>query len=123
MDFFAKLTINYILVLQYDYPLVLHSAETKAKLSEANQGDKPLRGMLGKTHSPKALAKLSAALKGEGVPPTTRAKMSAAQGTTIFVYLEDDGTLIDTFCSSREAGKILNCGKNAIFRYAKNAKL
>ena len=62
--------------------------------------------MLGKSHSPETLASLS-----------------AANGTTVYVYSSDKFSLIYTFPSSRNAAKHFNCDKKTILRYIKNEKL
>ena len=62
-----------------------HTAETRAKLSAANMGEKNPRGMQGKTHTAESRAKMSVAKSGENHPlygktpsAETRAKLSAA---------------------------------------------
>lgn len=52
------------------------SDETKAKISEANQGEN--NPFYGKTHSEETRAKISAVHKGKTILPETRAKMSEA---------------------------------------------
>jgi hypothetical protein len=56
---------------------LVHSPETKAKLSVANKGEN--HPFYGKTHSPETRAKLSAIQKGKTHSPETLAKMSAVQ--------------------------------------------
>lgn len=52
------------------------SAETRAKISEASQGEK--NHFYGKKHTPESKAKMSAAQKGKVISSETRAKMSEA---------------------------------------------
>lgn len=52
------------------------SAETKAKISESEQGEK--NPFYGKHHTPETKAKISAIHKGKVISPETRAKMSEA---------------------------------------------
>ena len=66
---------------------------------------------------------MSFALKGRLIAEETKAKISAANGTTVYVYSSDGSTLINTFSSARNAAQHFNCGKNTILRYIKSAKL
>jgi len=121
-----------------------HSAETKTNISEAMKGEKnpnfgislPLETRIliskamsgenhpffGKTHLPESISKMSEAKKGKQQSPEHRAKLSAAQGTTIFVY-DTNGTLVNTFSSAREAAKHLETFHSTITRYTKNGKI
>ena len=81
------------------------SAETKAKISEALTGENHPRGMLGKTHSEK-----------------TKAKISASKGSAIYVY-DTQGSLVSTISSANKAAKFFKCNHNTIITYAKNGKL
>ena len=60
---------------------------------------------LGKTHSAEA-----------------KAKMRLAKGGTIFVH-DIHGLFVNTFSSTREAGKYFNCSHSTINSYVKNGKL
>lgn len=88
--------------------------ETRAKMS-ANiskaMADPTIRAKL-------SIANLGAKNPNFGKVPTaeTIAKMSAAQGTTIFVY-DSDGSLVNTFSSIRKAGKFFNCSPTTIKKY------
>lgn len=81
-----------------------HSAETKALMREASlAGNNP---MFGKEHSAE-----------------TKDKMSAAQGTTIYVYSSDKSTLLYTFTSANKAAKVLKGHYQTILKYAKNGSV
>lgn len=82
-----------------------HTAETKGLMGEANKGEKNPRGMLGKTHTVETLAKIS-----------------AAKGTTIYVY-NTQNILVYTFSSANKAAKSFDCSHPTIIKYAKNNKL
>jgi len=69
------------------------------------------------------LAKMSKAKKGKNHSPETLAKLSAANGTTIYVYYSDDYSLINSFASSRKAAEYFNCDKNTVLSYARNGKV
>jgi hypothetical protein len=49
--------------------------------------------------------------------------LSAANGTTVYVYSSDGSTLINSFSSANKAAKHFNCDKSTILRYIKSAKL
>jgi len=93
-----------------------HTEETIALMSLAKSGENNAmfgksgenhpRGMLGKTHSPETLAKLS-----------------AVNGTTVYVYSSDGSTLLNTFPSARKAGEYFNCCHHTIKKYALNGLL
>lgn len=59
---------------------------------------------------------------GKSPSAETRAKSRVTQGTAIFVYSED-GVLVNSFDSAREAGEFYNCSHTTIVRYLKNGKL
>lgn len=69
-------------------------------------------------------AKISEAHKklGKVTSPETKALMSAANGTAIFVY-DTNSSLVKTFTSATLAAKNYNCSKTTILRYANNGKL
>jgi group I intron endonuclease len=81
-----------------------HTEETIALMSLAKSGEN--NPMYGKTHSPETLAKLS-----------------AANGTTVYVYSSDGSTLLNTFPSARKAGEYFNCSHKTIKRYTLNGKI
>jgi len=86
--------------------------------------------LLGFKHSEITLEKFSDMRKGQNHPMygkqhslETLAKMSIAKGgSTIYVY-DTQGTLVNSFCSSRQAANFFNCGYNTILRYCKNGNL
>jgi group I intron endonuclease len=103
-------------------------------MGEARAGDK--NPMFGKKHTAETLALLSQAKIGENNPMFGRtgknhpffgkihsAETIASLGTTIFVYLEGDGTLVNTFLLTRKATEFFNCSNVTIFNYIKNGKL
>jgi group I intron endonuclease len=94
-----------------------HTAESLAKMSGGNNH------FYSKTHKLESLAKMSEAKKGIPKSDTHKAKISAANGTTIYIYCSNDFTLINTFPSSYKAAEHFNCSKNTIFRYIKSGKL
>ena len=49
-------------------------------------------------------------------------KISAVQGTTIFVY-DTNGSFINTFSSIKKAGKLFNCSSSTIQKYISVNKL
>ena len=53
----------------------------------------------------------------------TKAKISVAKGTTIYVYSSDQSTLINTFSSARKATEYFSVSKAIILSYCKNEKL
>jgi group I intron endonuclease len=102
----------------------LISIETKAKMSEALSGEK--NPMFGKTHAKKSIDLMSVAMVGEknsmfgkSHSVGTKAKMSLANGTNIYVYSLDKSTLINTFPSAFKAGKFFNVTHSTIIKYAR----
>jgi group I intron endonuclease len=98
-----------------------HSEESLIKISEGN---------LGKIYTELTKAKMSEAKKGENHPMYGRThlkesleKMSIYKGTPIYVYSSDKSILINTFPSTRKAGKFLNVSKDTIIRYVKSGKV
>jgi len=79
------------------------SETTKAKMSEANKGEK--NPMFGKTHTAETIA-----------------KMSKDKGITIYVY-DNQGSLIYTFSSARKAAKFFNSYSTTILKFARNGGL
>lgn len=97
------------------------SFETIEKMSKAKTGEN--HPMFGKYHS--ADTKTLMGLAKSGIPKTeeAKAKISIAKGGgSIFVY-NTKGSLVNTFCSAREAGKHFGCTFNTILKYAKNGEL
>lgn len=98
-----------------------HTEETKTLMSEAKKG---------KVKSEETKQKMSEVKSGVNHPlfgktPSigTKALISAALGGgTIFGY-DSDGILVNTFCSTREAAKFLNCSHVSIANYIKNGKV
>jgi group I intron endonuclease len=82
----------------------LHFAETKAKISLANKGMSNL--MFSQSHSEKTKLALSIAKKGG----------------TIFVY-DTNGSLVNSFCSTRKAAEFFNCTHPTIKKHYSNGKL
>jgi group I intron endonuclease len=109
----------------------VYSEETIAKMSEAKKGESnPMFGrtgenhpFYGKIHSDETIAKLREANLDKPKTEETKLKMSISKGGgTIFVY-DSDSTLVNTFCSTREAAKFFNCSHTLIANYIKNGKL
>ena len=105
------------------------SADTKALMSKAKSGDKNPRGMLGKSFSAETKALMSKAKIGENHPnfgkflsAETKTKISASQGTTIFVY-DSQGSLVNSFTSARKAALHFDVSKNTILKYAQNGQI
>jgi group I intron endonuclease len=91
-----------------------HSIETLIKMSEAMTGiNNP---NFGKPISAEIKAKISEAHKGKTHTAEAKAKMSIAKGNTIYVY-EIHGSLVNTFCSTREAGKYYDCPHSTDIMY------
>jgi group I intron endonuclease len=97
-----------------------HTKDTIAKLSEANKG---------KSLSIETIAKIREANVGENHPmfgkihsKETKALMSVAKGTAIFVY-DSNGLLVNKFSSANAAAKEYNCHHYTILSYAKSGKL
>lgn len=96
------------------------SDETKLKISES---------LKGKTHLEKTKAKMSLSRIGDKNPnfgkihsAESRAKMSVARGTAIFVY-SLDGTLENSFPSARVAGVFFNTHSKTILKYLRSGKI
>lgn len=110
----------------------IHIPETKEKMSAVKKGK--AHPLFGKTHPPEIRAKISAKTREAMSDPAIRSKMSVpkseahktkisvSKGTVIFVY-DTKGSLSNTFCSAREAGKHFDCTFNTILKYAKNGEL
>jgi group I intron endonuclease len=86
--------------------------------------------LLGFNHSNETLAKMSQVKLGENNPmfgqivsAETKALITGAKGTPIFVYSSDNNLLINSFPSSRKAALHFHVSKDSILRYAKNGKL
>lgn len=84
-----------------------HSAETKALISEAislaQSGEK--NSMFGKTHSAE-----------------TKTKISATQGTAIYIY-DLDGSLVNSFTSVRKAALHFDVSNTTILKYVLNKNI
>src|SRR5690606_31581361 len=81
-----------------------HSAQTKAKISEAKLGEN--HPMFGKSHSAESILKLSI----------------ANGGGTIYIY-DTQGLLVNSFSSARKTAEYFNCNHKTIMRYVRNNKL
>jgi hypothetical protein len=81
---------------------------------------------LGYKHTPESLAKFSGEnnrMFGKFHPPESVSKISIARGGgTIYVY-DSQGSLVNTFSSTREAGKEFDVHHKTIMRYEINGKL
>jgi hypothetical protein len=99
----------------------IHSAEFKSRMSEI---------MSGKVKSEETKQKMSEAKSGEnrpnfGITPSDETKVlisSALGGGTIYVY-NSEGTLVNTFCSTRKAAEEFGCSHVTIANYIKNGEL
>ena len=92
-----------------------HSAETLAKMNEAKIGENNLMfGRIGENQPRGFLSKIH--LTG------TLTKMSAARGTTIYVY-DSQGLLVYSFSSAKKAAEFFNCVSSIIMRYVRNCKI
>ena len=98
-----------------------HSEKSLAKMSLAKLGFK---------HSEETLAKMKAANSGENHPlygknhsAETKAAISAARGTAIYVYSLDKSILVNSFASASKAAKHFEVHHNTISRYAKNGSI
>jgi group I intron endonuclease len=107
----------------------IHSSETKALMSEALSGEKNPRGMLGKFLSAETKTLMSKAKIDKNHPnfgkarsDDTKTKISASQGTAIFVY-DSQGSLVNTFTSVRKAAEYFNSHHHTIMKYIRNDKL
>lgn len=96
----------------------LHSDESIAKMSEVQKNidrtgvKNPMHGRIGDLHPTFGLSHSIA----------SKAKISEAKGTTIFVY-DSEGSLVNTFNSANKAAEHFNCSHTTIIRNAKNNKL
>lgn len=72
----------------------------------------------GKPLSTGTKVKIGAAKLGQTHSAETIVKISATQGTAIFVY-DSQGSLINSFCSTRNAAEFFNCNHKTIMRYVK----
>jgi len=115
----------------------LHTAEAIAKMSNAKIGENhPMFGitgenhpLFGKSHTPETILKMSEAKIGNNHPlfgknhtTLSKAKMSSAKGTPIYVYVIQ-GTLVNTFSSARKAAEYFNCNHKIILKHAKKGLL
>src|SRR5690606_36681902 len=92
----------------------------KTKMSLALSGEN--HPLFGETHTADTKALMSLAKKGIAKSEETRAKMSVAQGTAIYVYSSDGTTFINSFPSARNAAKFFNSCHSTMKRYALNGK-
>lgn len=128
----------------------IHTEESKAKMSFAQKsidrsGENNPRGMLDKPHSEKTKTLISLRMSGRIVSKETKAlisltnsgnnhpmsgkthtteakeKISATQGTAIFVY-DSQGSLVNTFSSARKAAEYFDTSHITIMRYTKNGR-
>ena len=118
-----------------------HSAETLAKMSEAQKGENnsmfgrtgknnPMFGrtgenhpMFGKTLSAETKAKMSEAHQGKTFSAETLAKLSIAKGGGIIYAYDLNGTLVNTFPSARKAAIFFESNFNTILKYARNGNI
>ena len=127
-----------------------HTEDSKAKMSFAQKsinrsGENNPRGMLNKPHSEKTKALISSRMSGRIVSLETKAlisltnsgknhpmsgkthtteakeKISATQGTAIFVY-DSLGSLVNSFSSARKAAEHFDVSHITIMRYTKNGR-
>src|SRR5574338_59174 len=94
----------------------------------------PIAGSrLGSRHTEKTKTKISGSLIGKisgnnnpmfGKSHSSETKnlMSTIKGSAVFVYTED-GLLVNTFVSIREAGRYFECNHSTISRYLKSRKI
>jgi len=75
--------------------------------------------LLGYKHSADSIAKISKARIGKTHTPVTKALMSVAKGTAIYVY-DSNGTLVNTFSSGRKAAEHFDCSHPTILKYSIN---
>jgi group I intron endonuclease len=97
-----------------------HSEETKKLFSQLRTGDK--NPLFGKLHSNETKLLMSKAKKGKPLDVKTREAISKANGITVYIYVEVDKNCIlnNTFFSYRKAAKFLNTSKNTVSRYIKS---
>lgn len=105
-----------------------HTEESLAKMSEASKG---------RISSPETIAKLSKIMLGENNSmygklgenhpmygkthsTNTKAKMSEARDTIVYVYNSDKTTLVNSFPSAKKAAEFFNCSHSTILRYISN---
>jgi len=110
----------------------VHSAETKAAMSEAQKGEK--NPIFGKSHSAEAKAAISSALKGNtnslGVIRSAETKAAISEtlkGNThralcVYVY-DSNNVLVDTFPSQSATIKEYKISKGTIYRLLDSKKL
>lgn len=78
--------------------------------------------MFGKNLTAETKLKISESLKGRTRTVETKAKLSVANGTTIFVY-DSEGYLVNSFSSERMAGIFFNCSYTTIKKYSASGQL
>ena len=101
-----------------------HTEESKILMSKVqNSIDKTGENnpMFGKTHSAETRAKMSEAHKGKSQSAETIAKISATQGTAIYIY-NSVGILVNTFTSAKKAALHFECSQSTILKYAQNGQ-
>lgn len=94
----------------------------EAKLNMRKPRSEKAKLNMSKSLSEAHKAKISKAHKGKVHSSDTLAKISAARGTTIYVY-DSNNFLVNTFNSATLASKFFKCSKTTILRYANNGKL
>lgn len=78
--------------------------------------------MFGKTHTAEVKALISKVHKGNTVSAESKALISEANGSIIYVY-DKESNLVNTFNSARKAAEHFNCHHTTIMKYVKNNKL
>lgn len=109
----------------------VHTEESKVKIGETHKGKTGINSPnFGKIISAETKVLMSLALSGKNHPmynknhsEESKNKISISNGTSIFVYLSDGKTLINSFSSAIKAGEFLNVSYHTVLKYAKNGKL
>lgn len=78
---------------------------------------------LGYVKSPETKALISKALIGIPRTSETKVKISASRGGGTIYQYDLDGSLVNTFCSTRKAAEHIGCSHTIISRHIKNGKL
>jgi group I intron endonuclease len=96
------------------------SDEHKTNISLALSGKN--HPNFGKSLSAETCVLISEAMKGIERSEEHKVKISVANDLTIYLY-NLDGSLVNTFCSTRKVSEFFHCSHPTINKYIKNGKI